>query len=103
MENGRCFVSNNYRGDAKGFRFFAQRGNQKFQMGDTVQIDDKIKLKVILPNKTAVIKLINRGKVISSIESTEGDFIVTKPGQYRVEVLIDGKAWIFSNHIRIEI
>jgi len=103
LENGRCFVSNNYHGNAKGFRFFAQKGKKIFQMGETVKIVDKIKFKVILPNKTAKIKLINRGKVISSIESTEGDFIVTKPGQYRVEVFIDDKAWIFSNHIRIEI
>ncbi len=102
LKSGKCFVSNNYHGDAKGFRFFAKKGEQIFQMGDSVKIDNKIKLKVILPKNNAKIKLINKGKLISTIEGREGDFIVTKPGQYRVEVYLYDKAWIFSNHIRIE-
>jgi hypothetical protein len=71
-------------------------------MGDTIKMDGKIKLKVLVPAKSALIKLIRNGNVISKIESNEGDFIVSEPGQYRVEVYLNGNAWIFSNHIRIE-
>ncbi len=98
---GRCFFANHYHGNAKGFRFFATDGKKKFQMGDTVPNNTNIKLKVILPKSSAEIILIYNGKKISSIESTEGSFIVKKKGQYRVEVYKNNKAWIFSNHIRI--
>ena len=101
LASGRCFFANYYHGDAKGFRFYANDGNKKYQMGDAIKGNKKIKLKVILPNISARIKLIHNGKEISSIENTEGSFIVNKKGQYRVEVYKENKAWIFSNHIRI--
>jgi hypothetical protein len=99
---GRCFVSNFYHGNAKGFKFVAKSGNKIYQMGDTLKKSGKISLKVTLPNKIAEIKLIHDGKLISSLESNEGEFIVDQNGAYRVEIYLDGKAWIFSNHIRIE-
>ena len=71
-------------------------------MGDVVKEKGKINLKVTLPNKHGEIKLIYNGEIISSITSNEGDFFVSKSGQYRVEVYLNGSAWIFSNHIRIE-
>ncbi len=98
---GRCFVANHYHGDAKGFRFYANDGDKKYQMGDIIQKSNKVKLKVILPKVSAKINLIHNGKQISSIENNEGSFIVNKKGQYRVEVYVDNNAWIFSNHIRI--
>ena len=101
LSNARCFVANHYHGNAKGFRFYANDGNKKYQMGDTIKGNKRIKLKVILPNISAKIKLIHNGKEISSLENKEGSFIVNKKGQYRVEVYKENKAWIFSNHIRI--
>ena len=102
LEYGRCFVSNFYHGNAKGFKFVAKSGNKIYQMGDTLKKSGKISLKVTLPNKIAEIKLIHNGKLISTLKSNEGEFIVDQNGVYRVEIYLDGKAWIFSNHIRIE-
>ncbi len=102
LEYGRCFVANSYHGNAKGFKFFGIFGKKIFQMGDVIREKGNINLKVTLPNKNGQIKLIHNGEIISSIESNEGDFIVSKSGQYRVEVYLNGYAWIFSNHIRIE-
>jgi hypothetical protein len=102
LEKGNCFVSNDYHGDAKGFKFYAKIGGKHFQMGETIKTSGNVNLKVILPNKTAKIILIHNGKELSSVENSEGEFIVQKPGQYRVEVYLDNNAWIFSNHIRIE-
>lgn len=102
LENGRCFFANSNHADAKGFRFYGKSGNKIYQMGETINLESKVKLKISLPNKSAKINLIHCGKIISSIESNEGDFFVTKSGQYRVEVYLHDKAWIFSNHIRIE-
>lgn len=102
LQSGKCFIANHYHGNAKGFKFYGKCCKKNYQMGDTIKIDGKIKLKVIVPTNNAHIKLIQNGNVISKIEGNEGDFIVSEPGQYRVEVYLDGNAWIFSNHIRIE-
>ncbi len=102
LEKGNCFVSNFYHGDARGFRFFAQVGNKHYQMGETIKNAGKISFRAIIPGINAKINLIHNGKKISSIENNEGNFIVDKAGQYRVEVYVKNMAWIFSNHIRIE-
>jgi PHP domain-containing protein len=101
LETGRCFVSNYYHGDATGFRFFAEVGNKIFQAGDTIDEGEKVKLRVMLPNISGTIKLIYDGKEIEKIDNIDAEFFVTKVGVYRVEVYLENKAWIFSNHIRI--
>jgi hypothetical protein len=102
LESGRCFVANSYHGNAKGFKFYARKENKTYHMGETVSGAGKTNLKVTLPNKNGEISLIRNGKKISEISGSEGHFIVSQNGQYRVEVYMNGKAWIFSNHIRIE-
>ena len=101
LENGNCFVSNYYHGDASGFRFFAKDGNKIFNMGDELHLKKNIKLKVILPKIKGTIKLIRNGKLIDEVDNLNADFFVDRKGVYRVEVYLDEKAWIFSNHIRI--
>ncbi|MDA3860918.1 MAG: PHP domain-containing protein [Melioribacteraceae bacterium] len=101
LESGRVFFSNYYHGDAKGFRFFAQDSNMIYHMGDYVKFSDKIRLRVILPNISGTIKLIANGSLIDEVENIDAEFIIQKPGVYRVEIFLDGKAWIYSNHIRI--
>lgn len=102
LKLGRCFISNYYRGDAAGFRFFAEDGEKIYQMGDIIRLRNKVRLRVFLPNIDCNIKLIYNGKMIAEIENIDAEFIVKSPGVYRVEVYLDGKAWIYSNHIRID-
>ena len=102
LENGRCFISNYYRGDATGFKCFASDGTDEFQMGDTAKPSEKLKLKVTLPNGKAEIRLIHNGTQIESAQNSHVEFNIREKGQYRVEVYKNGNAWIFSNHIRIE-
>lgn len=103
LENGRCYISNYYHGDATGFRFFAEDHRNIYQMGDYIDLTGKIKLRVMLPNISSEIRLIRNGKCIDKLENMDAEFIVENPGAYRVEVYTDSKAWIFSNHIRIGI
>lgn len=103
LAEGRCFVSNYYHSDATGFRFFAEDGNRIYQMGDKVDFSKNIKLRVLLPGNSGLIKLIRNGKLYDSVENFDAEFIIKQKGVYRVEVYIDNKAWIFSNHIRIGI
>ncbi len=102
LASGRCFVSNYYYGDAKGFRFFAEDNKRTYQMGDTVLLDEKVKFRVLLPNDSCLIKLIYNGIKIGEVENIDAEFVVYEPGVYRIEVFRENKAWIFSNHIRIE-
>lgn len=100
LRNGRCFVSNFYNGDAKGFRFFAEDKNKIYQMGESIS-NNKVKLHVTLPGISGAINFLRNGNVIASYEGTEAEFTTIEPGAYRVEVYVNGTAWIFSNHIRI--
>lgn len=101
LENGRCFVANYYHGDAKGFKFFAEDGTKIYQMGDSLPYSNSIKLKTILPNGNATIRLMKNGELIETINNIEAEYLVKEPGAYRVEVYNGENAWIFSNHIRI--
>ncbi|PKL89643.1 MAG: histidinol-phosphatase [Ignavibacteriae bacterium HGW-Ignavibacteriae-2] len=103
LEKGNCFVSNYYRGDAKGFRFFGENSGKLYHMGSNMPLSEKTKLNILLPNVSGSIRLIKNGKIIEVIENPEAEFIITQPGAYRVEIYKDNFPWIYSNHIRIGI
>jgi len=102
LREGNCFVSNSYHGDATGFRFFAEVGRKKIQMGEEFVSNQPITFRVFLPGKFAEIRLIHNGKRVETVESHEAEFVVAEKGVYRVEVYLESHAWIFSNHIRIK-
>jgi len=101
MSSGRCFVSNYYQGDARGFKFFAELNGNIFEMGDSIPYGNEIKLIVCLPEARGLINLIFNGHIKESIETKKAEFTVTERGIYRIEVYKENNAWIFSNHIRI--
>lgn len=101
LKEGSCFVANDYHGDSKGFRFFAESEDKKFNMGSSIPLSKRIKLKVLIPVDNAIIKLIHNGKLIDEILGNSADYIIKESGIYRVEVFLEDKAWIYSNHIRI--
>ena len=101
MSSGRCFVSNYYQGDARGFKFFAELNGNIFEMGDSIPYGNEIKLIVSLSEAIGLINLIYNGDIKESIETTKAEFTVSERGVYRIEVYRENNAWIFSNHIRI--
>ena len=103
LKDGRCFVANDYIAESKGFRFFAEYENKKYQMGDTVPEHKNVKLNILLPGISADIKLYRNGIVVDTNTGIDAEFIVNKKGVYRVEVYHENRAWIYSNHIRIAI
>ena len=98
---GKCFISNYYHGDARGFRFYAESENKTYQMGDSIPLSKKVKLIVNLPSSSDKIRLIHNGELKEEKNGTNVEFLVSKKGVYRVEVYNNQNAWIFSNHIRI--
>jgi hypothetical protein len=103
LGSGRCFFANDYHHDSKGFRFFAKTDGKIYQMGDTVPLQKKVLLNILLPVAKAEIRLIHNGRKVNSIEGNEGRFVINKKGAYRVEIFFNNRAWIFSNHIRVGI
>ena len=101
LETGSCFVANDYHGSSKGFRFSAESDGNVFHMGDKIPKVNGVQLKIFSPNSNSEIKLIRNGRVVDSWEGEEASFNVNSRGVYRVEVYLNRKAWIFSNHIRI--
>ncbi len=101
LAKGRCFFANDYHADSKGFSYFAKCSNKKFYMGDTINSSEKTTLHVSLPVPSAEIRFIRNGTLISSVDSNKAEIEVRDSGVYRVEVYFFGKAWIYSNHIRI--
>ncbi|MCF8260609.1 MAG: PHP domain-containing protein [Melioribacteraceae bacterium] len=100
LEQGKCFVTNFYHGDAKGFRFTAKSGTKIFQMGDSVELLENLQLEVTVPIE-GEIRILHNGKVVERTEGNSAIHTVKQSGAFRVEVYLNDKAWIFSNHIRI--
>jgi hypothetical protein len=103
LKEGRCFVANDYVAESKGFRFFADLNGKKYQMGETVPDHKNVSLKILLPIPSFEIKSYRNGHLIETADGIDAEFVVNKKGSYRVEVFKDKRAWIFSNHIRINI
>jgi hypothetical protein len=103
LKDGRCFVANDYVAESKGFRFFAEHNGKKFQMGDMVPETKNVTLKVLLPGIKAKITLLRNGHIVETYNGIDAEFLANKKGAYRVEVFLEDRAWIYSNHIRINI
>ena len=101
LADGKCFVSNFYHGDAKGFQFYAQGSNKVFQMGDTAPFTNDLKLITVVPSTGCETRLIHNGELLETKKDIQNEFIIKEKGVYRVEVYKNQNAWIFSNHIRL--
>ena len=101
LKEGKCFVSNYYHANACGFRFFAEDGNKICQMGESIKLNKKVRLRVLLPSLSGTIRLIRNGRLYDTVENIDAEFHIKESGVYRVEIFLDEKAWIFSNHIRV--
>ncbi len=103
LKEGRSFIANYYHGDAKGFRFIAEYNGKIYNMGEEIQLTEpgkKVTFKTYVPQK-ARIKFIKDGKVMDELTDFNSIWDTDKEGSYRLEVWVDGKAWIFSNHIKV--
>lgn len=100
LASGNCFISHYRKGNARGFRFWAEAMDRITNMGETIPIAGKVKLNVWLPLE-GEIRFIADGKMVARSRGKEAHFVTERSGAYRVEVYRKGGAWIFSNHIRL--
>ncbi len=100
LTEGSAFVSHYRWGDAKGFRFWAESGQRIARMGESLPREGAVALKAQVPRE-ADVRLVRDGEQVDVLRGRSVAFPVQDPGVYRVEVYLKGKAWIYSNHIRI--
>jgi hypothetical protein len=72
-------------------------------MGGSLKNNGRIMLRTSVPRENARIRLIRNGEVVSSVEGSVLEFEAKEGGIYRSEVYLNQNAWIFSNHIRIDL
>jgi hypothetical protein len=96
----RLYVSNYRRGDARGFKFYARRGEMKYHMGEDIPLAPGLEMIMIAP-KTASIRIIFNGDVIHRINGKSFRIAISEPGLYRAELLKHNRGWIYTNHLRV--
>ena len=98
---GRCFVSNYYLGDARGFKFYCKGSENRYPMGSRININKNAGFYISAP-APGYIRLLRNGKLISQKKGKELYKEVEQDGVYRAEVFKRKKGWIYSNPIVIE-
>jgi hypothetical protein len=101
LRSCRVFISNYRWGDARGFEFTAENSDGVANMGDELNWDKNTVLNVSLP-KVAEIRLICNNQAMFEGIGDKFNIKIKKTGLFRVEVFVNGKGWIYSNHIRIK-
>lgn len=109
LREGRFFNAIDAAAQAKGFRFWGEKGEKRIQMGKTIVADSPIKLHIETSSPFAKeTLLIHNGKaVLRSLKNTIS-YEAALAGTYRVEVYLKEKSplgknipWILSNPIFI--
>lgn len=99
IQAGRCYVSNSYLGDARGFQFCSSCGEQ---MGS--EVNGPIGLEVSSP-AWGRLRLLKDGRLFRSAWGKKLACAMVTPGVYRAEVWIwhryRFKPWVFSNPIHV--
>jgi len=99
---GQCFVDYLPLGDGTGFSFTAECGDEVYQMGDEMASGKPAVFKAVSP-VPAQLKLLFDGQPVAAAEGK----LIEYPsescprGVYRVEARVDGRPWLFTNHIYV--
>ncbi len=100
LKRCRAFFSNYRLGSAMGFRFWAESGKRKAMIGESIDANSRLNFHVELPEE-AEIHFYHNGEKAMEFTGKSAVFRMERPGVARVEVIKNGKGWIYSNHIHI--
>jgi hypothetical protein len=108
LKNGRSFIAFDALGDAAGFNFTAQNGNEFSNQGDEIILQDKVLLKAQTPLNARFVVFKDGEKVYESQPVRQIEFEIKERGAYRVETYLDSLGspfdsmpWIISNPIYV--
>jgi len=99
IRDGRAYFANNGIAPAEGFSFIAETGGNQHVVGEWLEGPAEV-LRIAAPEK-AEMRLIRNGAVAASETTDNYELPGPAPGAYRVEMRVNGRPWLFSNHINV--
>jgi hypothetical protein len=97
LRDGRGFISNFRRGDARGSRFYIEYADGSTEgPGRSQSRPLPAVITAILPEKGEIHLIVN-GKREKTVNGFNAQFKIESTGIYRIEVTKKSKAWIYSN------
>ena len=85
--NGRIYAVYPRVSPAPGFRFTAAEGSREATMGQPLEMEQRVRLRVEAPDHSRpVIRLLKDGSEVASAEDRRLEWTASEPGAYRVEV-----------------
>ncbi len=104
LKTGRGFLGNERLGPIEGFWFEARSGDAEATMGEVLDLQKAVELRVVSP-ASAALKILRDGQVIAKGRGRELALLTPRPGVYRAEAhrLFAGRrrGWIYSNPIHV--
>jgi len=97
LKRGRSFIAYDALAPAAGFTF--ELDNVPLRSGPAVGAPPLLRARV---PREAEISLIHNGRPLAAASGLCAEFPAGSPGVYRVEVRLDRRPWIFSNHLRLK-
>ena len=104
LRSGNCYLSFDSLCPGGQFHYYADTGKAKIIMGEEISGDHDATLKVKVPGKKPLVRLIRNGELVLQEQTRELAYKPLKPGAYRVEVYYcprfgRPRPWIYSNPI----
>ncbi|MCI0335282.1 MAG: hypothetical protein L0228_18895 [Planctomycetes bacterium] len=97
---GRAYVAFDWLADPTGFVYRAEHDSNHWPMGSEVPFAEGLRLRAEAPLEGRF-KLIRDGEMVLSETGSAVDFLVERPGVYRVEVWLklagEDRPWILTN------
>jgi hypothetical protein len=98
LRDGRSLVALDMLADSRGFRFEADAGGRRLEMGEEHPWPGAAAFEVRSP-VPAKLSLLCGGKPVAETVGQELRYAAQEPGVYRVEARLDGKPWVYTNPI----
>lgn len=100
LKNGNSYIVNYKIGNP--YNFFAGIANQKVNaiLGEDIKFREGLKYFFRIP-QIAKVTLIRNGEKIASQTDEIGNFDISRPGNYRLEITKFGRGWIYTNNIYV--
>ena len=104
LGDGRAYVAFDWFADPTGFVYRAERGTDNWPIGGEVPFAEGLQLRAEAPLEGRF-KLVRDGESILDQSGPALDFLVDRPGVYRVEVWLkvagEDRPWILTNPIYV--
>lgn len=101
LGSGRVTISREELAPSAGFDFRVELADgRQLRSGDTALFAPGARAIVVCPRE-AELRVISRGRLVEAKLAGKLEVALESPGPVRAEARLGGRAWIFSNHVRL--